>query len=147
MAEIGNAHSLTELQQAKQSLRIPKEYCRLNTDNATGSHGLMVACTGIRPTNFPRIIAGGTDDSAVRKASQNQFGFSEHLCLNPFEYLGRHKCGEWGDKLRSDDLKSNDEALVHGGRLLSSYMVKGIKVWIITEWNRSATTPLLPSEY
>lgn len=66
--------------------------------------------------------------------------------LNPFEYLDRHQCGDWGS-VPPEDWKSNDEALVHGGRLLSAYIVKGTKIWIITEWDRSATTLLLPSEY
>lgn len=71
--------------------------------------------------------------------------FEEHD-INPFDYLGRHQCGDW-DCVPPEDWKSNDEALVHGGRVLSAYMVKGTKVWIITEWDRSATTLLLPSEY
>lgn len=71
--------------------------------------------------------------------------FEEHG-INPFEYLGRHQCGDWGG-VPSEDWKSNDEALAHGGRVLSAYMVKGTKIWIITEWDRSATTLLLPSEY
>lgn len=66
--------------------------------------------------------------------------------LNPFEYLGRHQCGDWGS-VPPEDWKSNDEALIHGGRVLSAYMVKGTKLWIITEWARSATTLLLPREY
>jgi hypothetical protein len=32
-------------------------------------------------------------------------------------------------------------------RILSSYEDKGIKIWIITEWDRSVTTILLPEEY
>lgn len=71
--------------------------------------------------------------------------FEEHG-INPFEYLGLHQCGDWGC-VPPEDWKSNDEALVHGGRVLSAYMVKGTKIWIITEWDRSATTLLLPSEY
>ena len=66
--------------------------------------------------------------------------------ISPIEYLSRHQCGDWGS-VPPEDWKSNDEALIHGGRLLSAYMVKGIKVWLITEWDRSATTLLLPSEY
>ena len=67
--------------------------------------------------------------------------------ISPIEYLARHQCGQWGGELPAEDKKSNDEALVHGGRLFSTYMVKGTKVWIITEWDRSVTTLLLPSEY
>lgn len=71
--------------------------------------------------------------------------FEEHA-IDPNEYLARHQCGDWGT-VPPEDWKSNDEALVHGGRVLSAYIVKGTKIWIITEWDRSATTLLLPSEY
>ncbi|MCX7164783.1 MAG: hypothetical protein NTV11_00725 [Rhodocyclales bacterium] len=66
--------------------------------------------------------------------------------ISPIEYLVRHQCGDWGS-VPPEDWRSNDEALVHGGRLLSAYMMKGTKVWIITEYDRSVTTLLLPSEY
>lgn len=61
--------------------------------------------------------------------------------------IGRHTCGDWGN-LDEQDKQSNDEALVNGGRLLSSYVdSKGVKFWIITEADRSVTTVLLPSDY
>jgi hypothetical protein len=42
----------------------------------------------------------------------------------------------------------NDEALVNGERLLSAYQtLKGVKIWIITEADRSSTCCLLPAEY
>ena len=34
-----------------------------------------------------------------------------------------------------------------GWRLMSSYSIDDIKIWIITEADRSSTTILLPSEY
>jgi hypothetical protein len=37
---------------------------------------------------------------------------------------------------------------VEGSRLLSSYTARnGRRFWIITEWDRSVTTILLPEEY
>jgi hypothetical protein len=61
--------------------------------------------------------------------------------------LARHEAGDWGD-LCPDDFTANDHALVDGERLLSNYVLPGgAKVWIITEWDRSVTTILLPSEY
>ena len=65
---------------------------------------------------------------------------------NGLDLVLRHQHGDWGS-VPPEDWKSNDEALVHGGRVLSAYMVKGTKVWIITEWDRSVSTLLLPSEY
>jgi hypothetical protein len=45
-------------------------------------------------------------------------------------------------------MKANAEALKEGLRLLSAYHLKdGTKIWVITEWDRSATTVLLPEEY
>lgn len=59
----------------------------------------------------------------------------------------RHMSGDWGD-LDDHDKEANRNALQHGGRLFSSYVLTtGKKVWIITEADRSATTILCPEEY
>ncbi len=61
--------------------------------------------------------------------------------------LLRHLRGDWGD-LDAEDKEANDQSLIDGSRLLSAYhSAAGIKFWIITEWDRSVTTVLLPSEY
>lgn len=61
--------------------------------------------------------------------------------------LGRHASGDWGDLCR-DDWKLNNSALTQEDRILSSYTTReGVKFWIITECDRSATTVLLPDEY
>ena len=61
--------------------------------------------------------------------------------------LKRHAAGDWGDVAKADQ-GLNDEALRVGERLLSVYAdCKGTKFWIITEWDRSVTTVLLPDEY
>jgi hypothetical protein len=70
--------------------------------------------------------------------------------LTPVEIIPtllRHLRGDWGD-LDAEDKEANDQSLIDGSRLLSAYhSAKGIKFWIITEWDRSVTTVLLPSEY
>lgn len=73
----------------------------------------------------------------------------EELGLSPLPLLDRHLAGDWGD-LDSDDAKMNDDALESGeDRLFSSYLVGDPpqKVWVITEWDRSSTCVLLPSDY
>jgi hypothetical protein len=72
---------------------------------------------------------------------------------SPSDFLAHHSSGNWGD-LDADDRTSNDEAIAHEGdldrqqRVLSSYLTRNeIKIWIITEWDRSVTTLLLPEEY
>ena len=43
---------------------------------------------------------------------------------------------------------STMKRLEEGHRLLSAYTAaNGVKFWIITEWDRSATTILLPDDY
>jgi hypothetical protein len=59
----------------------------------------------------------------------------------------RHATGDWGDVCAADK-RANDDALAKGERLLSAYLLRdGTKVWVITEWDRSASTLLLPSDY
>jgi len=62
--------------------------------------------------------------------------------------LDRHVSGDWGDVCH-EDRQANEEALREGLRLLSAYRLPetGVKLWVITEWDRSATTLLLPEEY
>ena len=61
--------------------------------------------------------------------------------------LNRHCSGDWGD-LDKHDLDANNRALVEGTRMFSAYDSKqGIRFWIITEWDRSVTTILLPQDY
>jgi len=61
--------------------------------------------------------------------------------------LDRHAHGDWGD-VPPEDAQENDLSLREGFRLLSAYTSSaGVKFWIITEADRSATTFLLPDEY
>jgi hypothetical protein len=60
--------------------------------------------------------------------------------------FSRHATGDWGD-MCEEDKAYNDEALANGGRLFSAYKNGDTKIWIITEYDRSATTILFPEEY
>jgi hypothetical protein len=61
--------------------------------------------------------------------------------------LSRHHHGDWGD-VCAEDHASNERALRDGSRLFSVYHTQSdVKFWIITEWNRSVTTVLLPEDY
>jgi hypothetical protein len=63
------------------------------------------------------------------------------------ELLARHIWGDWGD-LPDEDREENELSLQRGLRLFSAYELStGVRVWVITEWDRSVTTLLLPSEY
>jgi hypothetical protein len=65
----------------------------------------------------------------------------------PDFFLQRHVTGDWGE-LCEEDRQLNDEALMDGSRILSAYRtLKGKKLWVITEADRSLTTILLPEDY
>ena len=71
--------------------------------------------------------------------------------------LGRHRYADWGD-VSHHDAETNEYALEHGGRIISSYTIPRhmrisdgqspqSRIWMITESCRSYTTVLFPSEY
>lgn len=61
--------------------------------------------------------------------------------------LRRHLLGDWGT-LDAEDWQANERALRTGGRLFSLYhSTAGVKFYVITEWDRSVTTVLLPEDY
>ncbi|WP_230463690.1 hypothetical protein [Burkholderia ubonensis] len=63
------------------------------------------------------------------------------------DLLIRHMRGDWGDLSESDG-QQNELSINAGLRLLSSYaLLSGRTVWVITEWDRSSTTVLLPHDY
>lgn len=76
--------------------------------------------------------------------------------INPLELIKRHVSGDWGE-VCPEDAQANEDALQFGSRLLSAYLLQPpsgedetltpVKVWLITEADRSATTILLPEEY
>lgn len=70
--------------------------------------------------------------------------------LSPKEVLraiNRHTYGDWGE-LDTEDRSANKRALMDSGQVFSAYRsVKGIKFYIITEWDRTYTTVLLPEDY
>ena len=61
--------------------------------------------------------------------------------------LLRHRTGDWGD-VCDEDRQANDKALEDGTRLFSVYTGgDDTRFYVITEWNREATTVLLPEDY
>jgi len=61
--------------------------------------------------------------------------------------LSRHSKGDWGI-VDDDDAKANDRAFENGDRLLSIFRSEaGQRFYVITEWDRSVTTVLLPEDY
>ena len=65
----------------------------------------------------------------------------------PIEFLRRHVAGDWGE-VPPEDAQENELSVEQGFRILSAYTLSSsVKIWLITEADRSATTLLLPEEY
>lgn len=71
----------------------------------------------------------------------------EQSSQTAIEFIQRHQAGDWG-ACGKDDAASNDLALKNGARIFSVYhTLKGVKLWVITEADRTSTCVLLPEEY
>jgi hypothetical protein len=71
----------------------------------------------------------------------------EEANQNPSEFLERHQAGDWGE-LCEEDKDENEFSVRNGFRILSAYRIRNnVRIWVITEADRSATTFLLPHEY
>ena len=68
------------------------------------------------------------------------------FAMDVMDALGRYFEGDWGDVCK-EDWQQNDEAAAGEDRTLAAYPTCEGKIWIITEWDRSATTVLFPDEY
>jgi hypothetical protein len=88
---------------------------------------------------FPlgRIVATRGAMAAMQAAGQDASHF-----------LSLHVSGAWGD-LDRHDRQLNEAALASGeDRIFSSYRTaQNVKLYVITEHDRSVTTILLPEEY
>jgi hypothetical protein len=72
--------------------------------------------------------------------------FCQQHQVSPLSLVDRHASGDWGE-LSIKDVQANVEAVQHDLRVLSSYAIDGVKVWVITEADRSSTCVLLADEY
>ena len=71
----------------------------------------------------------------------------EEAGQSPQEFISRHARLEQGE-LSNEDHRENLFSVNKSLRIFSDFKTaKGVKLWVISESDRSATTILLPSEY
>ena len=94
---------------------------------------------------MPRTFEHG--QIVVTRSVSNEMSKNGEFSMFVFDSLSRHLNGDWGD-ICEDDKNANDRACDNDDdRIFSSYVFKDYKIWIITEYDRSATTILFPSDY
>jgi hypothetical protein len=101
----------------------------------------LTTTTKANPTSLPRFPLGrvfmtpGAID-ALEEAGQS-----------PQEFISRHARLEQGE-LSDEDHKENLFSVDKNLRIFSAFKTtKGVKIWLISEADRSSTTLLLPEEY
>ena len=104
----------------------------------------------------PRIIETSSQPSPPSKivfslgqivATPGALELLRRYSLSPLTFIERHATGDYGCVCPEDALE-NQRAVKYGSRVFSSYEIaEGERLWCITEWDRSVTTLLLPSEY
>lgn len=74
----------------------------------------------------------------------------EKHCASVRQLLNRHQTGDWRE-LSKEDRDTNWQAAFGDARVLSAFNIGSaghpVKIWIITEWDRSVTTILRPQDY
>lgn len=87
-------------------------------------------------------------------ATPSALALVQELGVSVPELLLRHLTGDW-QQMCKPDREANWAAVIEGKtRVFSSFDIapkghagKPIKIWIITEWDRSVTTVLRPEDY
>jgi hypothetical protein len=79
-------------------------------------------------------------------ATPSALALLDRGAINAADLLQRHQSGDWGN-VPPEDAAENENSVVNGWRILSSYSIGEERIWIITESDRSVTTLLLPEEY
>lgn len=106
----------------------------LNSPTTTSTTGKQMTTAVFE---LGQVVATPGAISAIEDAGQSAMDF-----------LIRHQKLEQGD-LCDEDHQLNQQAVEDDkARVLSAFKTsKGERIWVITEWDRSVTTILLPEEY
>lgn len=82
--------------------------------------------------------------SRIDNKMKNDENFARFVMSSLYDYT---TCN-WGE-MDEEDWMTNDYSLENGERLMGVYIQPdtNVKIWIITEWDRSVTTILFPDEY
>ena len=95
----------------------------------------------------PQFRTGAPPKFCLGRTVATQGAIAQLTQEDILKSLARHQTGDWGD-LCEEDRMANEQALRQEGRLVSVYYsADKVKFYIITEWDRSLTTVLLPLEY
>ena len=92
------------------------------------------------------LVTGGA--GYIGSHMVKQLGEAVTGCAVPEDVLGSELLEELEDEVDKEDAAENELSVRLHFRILSAYRTnKGVRLWVITEADRSSTTILLPEEY
>lgn len=77
---------------------------------------------------------------------------NDEMAKNPkftkfvMDSLVKYRNCDWGET-HPEDKGLNDKAIINDWRVVAKYKNESFEIFIITEWDRSATTILFPEDY
>lgn len=95
--------------------------------------------TNAKPTMGDMIRVGIEKQKIIRNLIKDHQNLVQGLLDKSDHELNAEACATEGQKDANGNLMQT--------RIFSAFKIKDIKFWVITEWDRSVTTILLPSEY
>ena len=78
--------------------------------------------------------------------TRNCLDYAQKNNINLTELVTRHASGDDGDLCKADQ-ELNDLAIKEEGCVFSTYQTNGVKIYVVTEWDRSYTTIMLAEDY
>jgi hypothetical protein len=66
--------------------------------------------------------------------------------IDALAFVDLHQRGDWGE-VPTYQVAHNDDAVWRGGIIVSTYHIKTVEIWIVTEADRKQTRILLGDEY
>ena len=86
--------------------------------------------------------------TVMTKAISDAINESAVFSLEVNKAFERYQNCDWSDMEFEEDKELNDRAVKNGSeRIFATYNTSKGKIYIITEWDRSYTTILFPSDY
>lgn len=80
--------------------------------------------------------------ASIEAAKEN----NPRFCYDVQRAFHRYIHEDWGECCK-EDAEANDRAVNGEDRIFAAYETCEGRIWIITEWDSSATTILFPSDY
>ena len=104
----------------------------------------IVAVARLRQLEWQKVICNKLYQTCgINNAVADDINFAKEIV----NALGKYAIMDWGDTCKSDYVDNNNAVYYGMDRVVAKYETSKGNIFIITEWDRSATTILFAREY